>query len=182
MTTNLHPALTHRIIINGGQWARGESEHDAREQFRRLHSSRPLKPADTQVWAVMPGTQIDEAGRFCRPHASGADREWAAPVLMNPMRHRALRDKHTAGPWHRVGMKVYAGSLFIADCDGLGGADRQGTSVANANLVAMAPKMLDALRTLLAGIDEVGRREGTVFAGFGIDDARTIVNEFGGKA
>lgn len=104
MTTNLHPALTHRIIINGGQWARGESEHDAREQFRRLHSSRPLKPTETQVWAVMEGTGINGDGRFCRPYAPTTNREWVAPVLLDPPSRSKSKHKANNKPWERCGI------------------------------------------------------------------------------
>lgn len=61
----LDPKLTHRIICDAGQWAKGETESEARKAFKQQHSSRRIPNAI--VYAVTPGAYINDMGYLVRP-------------------------------------------------------------------------------------------------------------------
>lgn len=65
--------LTHVIVTDAGQWAKGKDEADAKEQFKHQHSGRSIKRA--QVWAVTANTRITEMGMFAMPRE-----EYCEPV------------------------------------------------------------------------------------------------------
>lgn len=73
-TERLDPALTHRIVCDAGQWAKGATEAEAREAFKKMHSSRRIPKA--LVYAVTPGAYINENGSIVRPKGD------PAPVLL----------------------------------------------------------------------------------------------------
>lgn len=72
---SIDPRLTHRIVFDAGEWARGATEAEAKAVFKREHSARNLKKA--QVWAVTPTTVINEYGRFSGPRS-----EFCEPVRL----------------------------------------------------------------------------------------------------
>lgn len=74
--TEINPKLTHVIIVDAGQWAKGKSLSDAKQLFKEMHSTRKLKGA--QIWAVTAQTYINEHGGFRCPRA-----EWVAPVRID---------------------------------------------------------------------------------------------------
>ena len=67
MATKIDPRLTHIILVDSGQWAKGKTRAEALAKFRELHSSRALKHA--QVWAVTENMRINEFGSFAAPRA-----------------------------------------------------------------------------------------------------------------
>lgn len=58
------------------------------------------------------------------------------------------RATYTPDTWVAENMKVTSGSMFIADCDGLGDLNRQAISRANAGLIAAAPDLLRVLKKI----------------------------------
>lgn len=71
-----------------------------------------------------------------------------------------METKHTPGPWavqkqsHREGFKyVVCGEDFWPAAIFSDGRDNAGTAEANAALIAAAPKMLEALRGLVATLE-----------------------------
>lgn len=68
--------LTHVIVVDSGQWARGDSVSQAAEAFKDMHSSRSLDKA--QYWAVTPHMVVNDHGRFSAPRA-----EYVAPELLS---------------------------------------------------------------------------------------------------
>lgn len=74
-TEALNPKLTHRIVCDAGQWAKGATEAEARKAFKELHSARRIPNA--LVYAVTPAARIDDDGRLVRPKGD------PAPVLLD---------------------------------------------------------------------------------------------------
>jgi len=68
--------LTHRIVVDSGQWAKGKTLALARAQFKAMHSGRNLSRA--QVWAVTESTTITEHGQF-----RGDKATWVAPERLD---------------------------------------------------------------------------------------------------
>lgn len=63
-----------------------------------------------------------------------------------------METKHTPGPWYRDGYTVYdAKDAAIVECDSYHSCDED---YANANLIAAAPDMLEALQMAMRVFDK----------------------------
>jgi hypothetical protein len=85
-----------------------------------------------------------------------------------------MKKNHTSGPWERSGCTIYAGEIMLActyceenrhlhtieaddaipDSTGIHGNGLD-EAWANARLIAAAPELLDALKTLIEGIEHL---------------------------
>lgn len=66
--------------------------------------------------------------------------------------------KHTPGQWRNHGSHVYAGQKWIVGCNSPYVSDRE--AEANARLIAAAPEMLEALKSVIADLELLGKITG----------------------
>lgn len=62
----LHPNLTHRIVVSSGYWARGATFAEAKQAYRKQRG-KPFDITRGAVWAVTATTTVDDMGRFYVP-------------------------------------------------------------------------------------------------------------------
>jgi len=74
-TGNIDPRLTHIIICDSGNWAKGASYAEALEQFTIHLGYRGFAFTDPQVWFVTESTVVCEDGMF-----RGTKADWCSPV------------------------------------------------------------------------------------------------------
>ena len=94
--------------------------------------------------------------------------------------------KHTPGPWEtgclmskvQVNPPGWNQPMFIADCDVAWGPATEDEKCANAQLIAAAPELLDALTDLVGGCG----KEGDLFNGAAMEKARSAIAKAEGRA
>lgn len=64
---NLDPALTQFIVVDFGEWGRGETIKEALSKIPP--AGRRKLESHMQVWHVTPGTVIDADGMFRNPNS-----------------------------------------------------------------------------------------------------------------
>ena len=78
---------------------------------------------------------------------------------MGKIKHKPIQ-QHTPGPWEVASKDcVYASGRLICDCQHTGHAGKPGIDpedVANANLIACVPDMLELIKQVAAGNSEYG--------------------------